>query len=1084
MYLPYEPISLKPDSSSFVPPELLEAQKQGKKLIKKSTLKEWDEWVARKIGLEKEKMWEIFSSEQIDSIGLTIYNFENGKGFIIADETGIGKGRILSGICRWAITHNKKIMFFTEREHLFSDFWRDLTDTNTLELLSNPIIFHSTSKVYNPEGELVLKSNVKDVKEYQKNGFPENSNLVMTNYSQISLKEHKNTKKDSMLNYCEDNLIILDESHNASGDSNTKKFLLNLTESTKNIVFSSATFIKDESQLDIYEQVIDFDSETLKLLKRLLINDKERLLRKIFTYELTRNLQFWRREHQPLEIGWKSIICENDELQIEYINKYSEIINKLFNLVNSFSKEPSLESLNLTNSWFSLGATINRLSRNLLLLFKTDTLVEAVLNNSLKRDHKAVIVIDSTFSSIINKVIENQVLQENLKYSQKDIIEEELDDEENTNEEIILSKDDINYKLNFQEILLYIIEEVAGKIIREYETVINQHLISEYYLLKEQTIFFKNLDISPIDKITHKLAEVGIKCNEISGRNSKVNTEGKIEKIIKKPKSKLIKEFNDGEVDVIIITRAGASGTSLHASATFKDQRVRDLYELEITNRPTYRLQFIGRVNRKNQVVQPEFFTIVTRLPFEQRILNVEQQKLKTLQSHISGDDEKLDQENIYNFYTDYCNECAYIFLKNHPFLAFQMGISLRSKKEDLYYIDSILKRCIVLNAEQQNFLYNYLIYCTECENKLRINKSLPEQIKYSAIKTYWHQLDKIQQKEFTNTFQKFPQYSINQFKFPWVGVMKTTSTYSTKLVFSASLKKELTSNYKHYDSQQKYLKSVLNAYYVNQNINQEYVRDTIAPTINNLALGKTITIKTMEGSIFGYIHNITYPEISKTYLYDHLCLIHIKTINPHLHESIFYSPEDFYITLKDLLSSENISIQNKQIDWKKYERPTKKFERINYCWVGHPIYMEFLRQSYDIGKVKYFEVGGRKNMCILLPSGLSIEKIFSLKKPIFSTNKIMELLISKEIKKLSTSWEESDYIKPSLKIEQTSGGYNLFIASEISRDSKVIDYPLKKKLKNIKGRRDGFDIFFIPYKEMRMILFMLEKREVIWFIN
>ena len=89
---------------------------------------------------------------------------------------------------------------------------------------------------------------------------------------------------------------------------------------------------------------------------------------------------------------------------------------------------------------------------------------------------------------------------------------------------------------------------------------------------------------------------------------------------------------NIREKDVIIITRAGASGISLHASAIFKDKRVRDLYELEITNRPTYRLQFIGRVNRKNQVVQPEFYTVVTKLPFEQRILNVEQQKLKKLQ--------------------------------------------------------------------------------------------------------------------------------------------------------------------------------------------------------------------------------------------------------------------------------------------------------------------------------------------------------------------------------------------------------------------------------------------------------------------
>jgi hypothetical protein len=227
-----------------------------------------------------------------------------------------------------------------------------------------------------------------------------------------------------------------------------------------------------------------------------------------------------------------------------------------------------------------------------------------------------------------------------------------------------------------------------------------------------------------------------------------------------------VAEFNSGLKNVIIITRAGASGISLHASATFKDQRVRDLFELEITNRPTYRLQFIGRVNRKNQVVQPEFYTIITKLPFEQRILNVEQQKLKTLQSHISGDDEKLDQENIYNFYTKYCNQSVYQFLQNHKQLAFQMGIGMKDKTEDFYYIDSILKRCIVLNSEQQNFLYDYLIYCTECEVKLKTKKVVPDSVKMDHLKTFWHQLDQLQQAGFKKQFGMIPQFSINQLSY------------------------------------------------------------------------------------------------------------------------------------------------------------------------------------------------------------------------------------------------------------------------------------------------------------------------------
>lgn len=1072
MYLAYEPISKKPDATTFVPPELFEAQQQAKKTLPASLTKNWDDWVAKEIGFDsKENLWDNFSSEQIDSIGLVIYNFENGQNFIIADETGIGKGRILSGICRWALMHNKKVMFFTEREHLFSDFWRDLNDTKTIDLLSNPIVFHSSSKVYYND-EVVLRGTKKIVTQIQNDGFDDDTNFVMTNYSQINLKQHKKTKKDAMVEFCRDNIIILDECHNATGDSATRKFLLSLTDVSKNIIYSSATFMKDESQLDLYEKTISFDADTIELFKRLLRTDQELILRKIFTYELTRKLQFWRREHQPLDVGWKSIVCENLDEQSQYIDKYSEIINKLFELSNAISKEPSLAHLELNGSWFALGATINRLSRNLLLLLKIDALIQGV-KDTIARDRKAVIVIDSTFSSIINKVIENQ----------SNIIENSDDDDEN---EHIEADENENYELNFKQVLFYIIEEIAGKYIKEYGNSISEYLKDDYELLRQEAAFFQNLQISPIDMIINQLGKENIPCNEISGRTVRVNQEGKLEKILKQPKAKLVSEFNSGLKDVIIITRAGASGLSLHASAVFKDQRVRELFELEITNRPTYRLQFIGRVNRKNQVVQPEFYTVITKLPFEQRILNVEQQKLKKMQSHISGDDEKMSQENIHNFYTNYCNDSIYQFLKNHGQLAYQMGIGMKEyNQEPFFYVDSILKRCIVLNSVQQNFLYDYLIYCTECEIKINSRRAHPNKITSGGIKTFWHQLDQVQQQEFKKQFGNLPNMSINQFKFPWVGLMEIESFYSTNTVFDKNLINELNKNLASAPEAQDYVNKLIQHYSSSKLYDRQYIFSTIIPRLQSLKIGKCISIKTIEGNIFGYVNEITFPKIPKNYQYDNLGLIQIKTINPHLHESIVYQHNEYYLTFKEFIEMDNITVYETPIDWSKFNRPKKEYSRKSYCFIGHPVYMEFLKQSYKIGEIRYYDFGGRKNMCILLPHTLKSDEIMKLYKPIYKANKIMEGLIAKKIKGLTTVWQDDNNIKPSLKLEPTTGGYNLYIASEVSRDVNFVDFPLRKKLNSHRrGSASGFDLFFLPYKDVRYMLLLLEARDVIWFIK
>ena len=62
-----------------------------------------ESYVAEKLGYDPEDIEGYFSAEQVDALALTISNIENDAGFVIGDQTGIGKGRVVAGLfaTRW-----------------------------------------------------------------------------------------------------------------------------------------------------------------------------------------------------------------------------------------------------------------------------------------------------------------------------------------------------------------------------------------------------------------------------------------------------------------------------------------------------------------------------------------------------------------------------------------------------------------------------------------------------------------------------------------------------------------------------------------------------------------------------------------------------------------------------------------------------------------------------------------------------------------------------------------------------------------------------------------------------------------------
>ena len=87
-----------------------------------------DHYVARELGYELSELKDVFSAEQIDAIALAINNVKNGDAFIIGDQTGIGKGRVVAGAIRYAHKLGQVPLFITEKPDLYGDMYRDLAD--------------------------------------------------------------------------------------------------------------------------------------------------------------------------------------------------------------------------------------------------------------------------------------------------------------------------------------------------------------------------------------------------------------------------------------------------------------------------------------------------------------------------------------------------------------------------------------------------------------------------------------------------------------------------------------------------------------------------------------------------------------------------------------------------------------------------------------------------------------------------------------------------------------------------------------------------------------------------------------------
>ena len=649
-----------------------------------------DQFLVDELGYnDKDDLYSHLAAEQVDSVALALQQAKKGNAFIIGDMTGIGKGRQAASLIRYAKKQGQVPVYFTKTAGLLSDVYRDLVDIGSPDL--RPFVFGSAKEaaITDSDGNVVFalpsKSEVKRVLDYiEKNGkLPDEYDYVLTTYSQVSngvyefdedgnRKERKLAKgksfgaaalsgqkrRDAIEKLMDNAYLILDESHTAGGNSGQGNYFQHIIQKAKNVTFFSATFAKRPDNMPIYALRTAMNEGGMKASD--LIDAVKRggaTLQEIMSQTLTQCGQMIRRERDMtgVTIDWKAIddperVQEQREQYDSIIGLFNDIINFQKKYVSSYVDERNDElaaiqstmgikkgtaALGIKNQPFASKA-FNTVQQVLLSL-KAKSAAERAIDY-LKQGMKPVIALNNTNESQTGNLALGEEmdapdlgtslkkgLEGTLRYTQKDA-------KDNSESGYIKLSD-----LGDEAVEAY--HELEKKI--------------------EQTS--TGLSLSPIDVIKNELQKAGYKVGELTGRQTEFiyNDNGTVTKVKRADtdKKKLAREFNDGQIDALILNKSAATGISLHASSKYKDQRKRVMIVAQQQLDVNDEVQMRGRIDRTGQVARGVYEYVVSLIPAEQRLLMMFKAKLKSLDANTTSSQKskfnEMDVADITNKYGD-----------------------------------------------------------------------------------------------------------------------------------------------------------------------------------------------------------------------------------------------------------------------------------------------------------------------------------------------------------------------------------------------------------------------------------------------
>lgn len=615
-------------------------------------------------------------SEQIDAVAMIVMNYEKNKRFmVIGDQTGLGKGRTLASLINFIISKGKTAVFMTEKQILFHDIlWRDYHDVSTAGSdFFNPdeaTWFMHPEKMYGRDGGKYRKKYSYDkIKESCKVGKkPDDVKLILTTYSQFN--GQKSQKTDFFKKIAKNCVFIFDEAHNLDPGSNTFKNINSIIEKDSPfIVLSSATMGKKPAQIQFLLSLLP-EQEENKVQKFQLETNPEMI--SFYGKKLVRESYMLKREQDLSALQFRfDNLMENEKFSASikskidlfpgFMHKYLAIMRHATKYKNApeCEKEPIVM---FGNRLFILGSIYE-------MHLSSEYVLNQIIENQ-KNSKKTVIACENTMESLFDQI----------------------------------SKEENH---DFQSLADVFTFEVARMlknwVIPDDNRSELDHLISDITEYAKDN--FGSIPPSIIDNLIEECNKAGIKTGEISGRTNKLVKKEGIFTLSEKEEDNYVnkEQFNAGDLDCLIVTRAGCTGISLHASPKFKDTRERVLIEWQIPKNEVERIQFFGRIFRKGQIGKSTVQTFTIGTPSSLRNTQKQNRKISRLFSFGLGMSTE-EGEGMDYIYAKTADDWAKVWLDTYPYYRVNLGIS-KNFALDLYgvtWLERIFMRSSMLRTKDQ----------------------------------------------------------------------------------------------------------------------------------------------------------------------------------------------------------------------------------------------------------------------------------------------------------------------------------------------------------------------------------------------
>lgn len=723
--VPYTPTSKMNSGHVLMPRNMVDAMKRVLQKIEEQH-GQVDGWVQSELGWTEDQLRKHLFAEQVEAVAMALHNMERGRGFILGDQTGVGKGRVLATLLQWTRRRGKLPIFITAKPKLYRDMIRDLTNTGAPGW--NPLV---TDMKLRGKGALQLddgrrlscpSSNSHELErillEVANDGLGE-YDAVFTTYSQLQplnsprSDRPNNWRQPVFRRLIPGAVLLLDESHNAGGqgiddhgarrpakpgqvaDLKRSEFVRELIDlgmqSGGSVVYSSATWSKDPRVMDLYRatnMLFAVPGRSPSLLATT-IQKGGIPMQQILAPTLSEDGQYVRRELDYSGIDFPIKVVPGDvkaaDASAKSLLSIHHFSESLFGSGRAIDKvkawlaaqagvvlsDPSTGTIGVQGTHFS-SLMHNLIGQGLLAMKAEQCAVEAI--EAAKRGEKPIIALSNTMGAAIERYAAEQHL---------------------------VPGDVVN--LTFNDFYKHYLQRSREVTVKDVHGNKSQFYIEDKFLDEDEKAKwekaqglvkqagFGDVPVSPIDYVMFRLREAGLKVDEITGRMHIATYSREGDNVVahyhqrsgadksEAQQIKTINGFNSGRLDALVVNRSASEGVSMHASAEFKDQKPRHMFILQPEANIDWFMQMLGRIHRTGQVALPKYTMMLSDIPAEKRIAAVNAKKLAGLNANVEAEREgKVTFAGIVDIMNWVGDEVVADYLTDNPDIHADLGWPLK----------------------------------------------------------------------------------------------------------------------------------------------------------------------------------------------------------------------------------------------------------------------------------------------------------------------------------------------------------------------------------------------------------------------